>query len=401
VAFENTLAPGLTGNQEVINPALSYKVNEKENSGYVQGDFSGELPIFGGMHYSGNAGVRLVETDLTVTQNNLSQNYTGAGGSYNGVFLADGQIITDNDYFYALPSFNISFDITDKQKLRLAVNKAVARQDLSLLGQAFQAYYTLNNGRDTSLPSTLQFFQQASAGNPSLQPFRSTNWQGSYEWYFHRGSLLSAALFYIDVDSFPLASTVIEKGPQEADSDGVVRNGGPVSTTVNGGGGSIKGLELSYQQNFDFLPSFLSGFGTDLNFTLADSTTNNVDATGQKEMLPDNSKYQANAILFYQKGPWQGRLAYNWRSKEFLANEAAAAPSGSGQDSQTMLGVYAKEIGFMDASLSYDVNRHLTVFAQATNMTGSNQHQYLEYPDVFYGSYTYETRVFFGVRLRN
>ncbi len=400
VAFENTLAPGLIGNQEVINPALSYKVTEKETSGYIQGDFAGDLP-FVGLHYSGNVGVRLVDTQLTIYQNNLSQTFTGAGGSYNGVFLADGQIVSHNDYFDALPDFNVAFDVTDKQKLRLAVNKAVARQDLSLLGQAFQAYYVENNGRYANQPASLQIFSSASSGNPNLQPFRSTNWQGSYEWYFHRGSLLSAALFYIDVASFPLSSTVDLAGPQEADGDGVVRAGGPVSTTVNGGGGSIKGVELSYQQAFDFLPSLLSGFGTDLNFTLADGTTNNVDSTGQKEMLPDNSKYQANAILFYQKGPWQARVAYNWRSKEFLANEPGFAPSGSGQSSQNVLGVYAKPIGFLDSSISYDVNRHLTIFAQATNMTGSSQHQYLEYPDVFYGSYAYETRVFFGIRLRN
>lgn len=390
VAYLDSIYPG---ERPFEDPTQSYSVDEKETSGYIQADYASHLPFLG-LPYSGNFGLRIVNTRLGIT--NFITNgadFIGSTGSYNGVLDNLGENHFTNDYTDVLPQFNVSFDVTDTQKFRLAVNKAVARQDLGALGPGFSASYEANNGRNPSLPNATQLFLQANSGNPDLQPFRSTNWQGSYEWYFHKGSLLSLAAFYIDVASFPLQQTVQEPEP---DGDGVVRAGGPVTTTVNGGGASIKGLEAAYQQAFDFLPGIFSGLGTNINFTYSDSQTDNVDSTGQRELLPNNSKYQVNGILYYQKGPWQGRVAYNWRSTEFVQ----AYGIGSGTEAQN-LGIYAKPIGFMDASISYDVNRHLTVYAQATNITQSNQQRYLEFPDVFYDENQYETRLFFGVRLRN
>ncbi len=390
VAYLNSLYPG---EQPFEDPTQSYSVDERETSGYFQGDFASKTPFLG-LPFSGNFGLRIVNTKLAIT--NFITNgadYIGSTGSYNGVLDNLGENHFSNDYTDVLPNFNVAFDLTDDQILRLAVNKAVARQDLGALGPGFSASYEANNGRNPALPNATQLFLQASSGNPELQPFRSTNWQGSYEWYFHHASLLSLALFYIDIDSFPLQETVQEP---EADGDGVVRAGGPVTTTVNGGGASIKGLEFAYQQAFDFLPGVFSGLGSNINFTYSDSSTNNVDSTGQTELLPNNSKYQVNGILFYQKGPLQGRIAYNWRSTEFVQ----AYGIGNGADAQN-LGIYAKPIGFLDASVSYDVNRHLTVYAQATNITQSRQERYLQFSDVFYDENQYETRLFFGVRLRN
>jgi hypothetical protein len=56
------------------SPGTSWGVWLKELSGYLQGDFSGTL---GDMPYSGNVGVRLIHTNLNVTQY-----LTGAPGAY-------------------------------------------------------------------------------------------------------------------------------------------------------------------------------------------------------------------------------------------------------------------------------------------------------------------------------
>jgi iron complex outermembrane receptor protein len=388
VAFLNTFDPG---NVAYDDPAQDYNVNEKETSGYFQGDFEGNTPLVN-LPFSGNAGVRVVSTDLRTTNATTNAaDYIGSSGSYNGVLIATGETTTPNDYTDVLPEVNASFSLTDDMKLRLAYNKAVARQDLGTLGGPFKAYYIVNDGRTTAdgaTPST-QLFSSANSGNPTLAPFRSSNYQGSYEWYFHRSSLLSIAAFYIDVASFPVNTTIQEAIP---DGDGIVRAGGNVSTTINGGGGSIKGVEVGYQQALDFLPGVLKGFGLDANGTYADSETDNVDSTGKKEPLPNDSKVQLNGILYYQQGPYQGRIAYNWRSTQFVQQYSSGVQN---------LGIYAQPIGFLDASLSYDFNSHLTVYAQATNITGSNQKRYLEFKDNFYDENVYDTRLFLGVRFRN
>ena len=390
LAYLNGLFP--QGSFPYSDPTANFRVQEKETSGYVKADFGGTLPLLP-YTYSGNVGVRVVGTELDIRNFQTNSNdFIGAGGSYNGVLVNLGEINSSKSYVDPLPELNLSVDLTDTQKLRFAFNRAVARQNLPTLASGFVASYIANSGRNPSLPPDAQLFLQASSGNPNLDPFRANIVQGSYEWYFHKSSLLSAAAFYVDVESFNLQSTLIETGPQEADADGVVRAGGPVTTTVNGGGGSIKGIELGYQQAFDFLPGWLSGFGVQANYTYSDSETDNTDATGARLPLPDNSKHQVNGVLLYQKGPFQARAAYNWRSTQYNQQYGVG---------NLNLGVYTKPVGFLDASASYDINPHVTVFAQGTNITGSGIDRYLQYEDVYYSQSIFESRVVFGIRIRN
>ncbi len=385
--FLNSLFGGAVA---YTDPAAAYRVTEKETSGYIQADFSGgSLPIFG-LPWSGNVGLRVVGTQIGIRNYATNGNeYIGSSGSYNGVLVNLGAVETEKDFIDPLPELNFAVDLTDTQKLRFAVNRAVARQDLGAIGPGFKAFYLANGTRNPSLPTDLQLFSSGSSGNPDLDPFRSTNFQASYEWYFHRSSLLSLAAFYIDVDSFNVSSSTIQPIP---DGDGVVRAGGNVSTTLNGGSGSVKGIEFGYQQAFDFLPGWLSGFGAQVNYTYSDSVTDNKDDNGESLPIPDNSAHQVNGVLFYQKGPLQGRIAYNWRSEQYNQQFSAGPYNYS---------VFTKPVGFLDASVSYDINPHVTVFAQGTNLTNAFLDRYLSYPDLFYSQSIFEQRVFFGVRLRN
>ena len=89
----------------------------------------------------------------------------------------------------------------------------------------------------------------------------------------------------------------------------MVRQGGPVQRVINGGGGTVQGFEVGYQQAFDFLPGWLSGFGANLNYTYSDADTDEEDIDGNTLPMADNSKHQYNAILWYQKSGLQARVA--------------------------------------------------------------------------------------------
>ncbi len=89
---------------------------------------------------------------------------------------------------------------------------------------------------------------------PSCNPWRSSNYDLALEWYFSPSSLVSLALFKIDIESFIEKGVVMKALP---DIDGVVRREVPVNTEVDGKGGTIDGVELTYQQAFDFLPRHL------------------------------------------------------------------------------------------------------------------------------------------------
>ncbi|HEX8445571.1 MAG TPA: TonB-dependent receptor [Sphingomonas sp.] len=390
LAFQNSLFPG---NAPYVDPTRSFRVTEKNSTLYGQANFGDDTGMLG-VDFSGNIGLRYIRTQRSVFANRTDPaQFIGTGGNYNGVFLNLGTVETKKTFNRFLPSANLTFDVTDRQKLRLAAAKVVGSLNLFDLGAGQVLYYGANNGRYPDQPSTLQVFLQGNSGNPNLEPYQSTNYNASYEYYFGQGGLLSAAVFLFDVKSFPQA---INEVLPIADQDGVVRAGGVVSSTGNGKGGKIKGLELGYQQQFDFLPGFLSGFGANANFTLSDSSSSNTDLFGKQLPVPDNSRYQYNIVGFYQKGPIQARVAYNWRSKRF-----AGLQSVNGVSDGDVLAVYSKPVGYLDASASYDVTPNITVFAQGTNLTDAYDQQYAQFKNLFYQQNLYERRLTLGVRIRN
>ncbi len=62
MAYWKSLYPNTTTQ---ASPGITWAVWQKELSSYLQADFNGEL---GSMSYSGNVGVRLIHTDLDITQ---------------------------------------------------------------------------------------------------------------------------------------------------------------------------------------------------------------------------------------------------------------------------------------------------------------------------------------------
>ncbi|WP_174278880.1 TonB-dependent receptor, partial [Sphingomonas bacterium] len=389
LAFQNSLYPG---NVPYEDPTTSFRVKENTAAAYAQLNFASEPDAVFGLGVSGNVGLRYTITTRTVFSNTTDPSrFIGTGGNYNGVFLNLGTSAGKKQIDRFLPAGNLTIDFDQHTKLRLAAAKVVGELNLFDLGAGRVLYYGANNGRYPTLPSTLQVFLQGNSGNPALDPFQSTNYNASLERYFGQGGLLSAAVFLFDVKSFPQNQGIITPIP---DADGVVRAGGVIQTTANGGGGKIKGVELGYQQQFTFLPGFLSGFGANANFTLSDSESSNADLFGKQLPVPDNSKYQYNVIGFYQKGPAQARIAYNWRSRRFNQIQYV---NGSGDG----LAVYSKPVGYLDASASYDIIPNATIFVQGENLTRSNDEQYAQFKNLFYQQNIFERRFTIGIRIRN
>ena len=119
---------------------------------------------------------------------------------------------------------------------------------------------------------------------------------------------------------------------------------------------NIYGFEFAVQHSF-----WETGFGAILNYTIVRG-----DATYDNELNPAIGQFaltglsdSANAVLYYDKGGLQARVAYNWRD-EFYAG-GAFDPT------------YVEAYGQFDASASYEFIPGLTVFAEAINLTGANR----------------------------
>ena len=211
-------------------------------------------------------GARYVQTDLT--SNTFDQT-----GSY--------------DYSDFLPSINATYSLADDTILRFAAAKVMRRPEFGELSPAISV--------DNSLVTGTQ-------GSYQLDPYRITQYDLSAEHYFGQGGMVSAAIFYKDVESFTVASsscmadsnTVTGQNVTEyvnvclLDTAGVSqadvnyasgdqdlayveaqRDAGlpgiVIDTDVNGGSGEIAGIELAYQQQFSFPPGMWSGLGVSLS----------------------------------------------------------------------------------------------------------------------------------------
>ncbi len=317
------------------------------------------------MAYAANVGVRYIRTNLDVTQDNV-----GDAGQYGTEAAVTGQEVTTRSYNDVLPAVNFSLDLTPKLVLRLAFSKNMMPLDLSQWGGGLTLNY---NSYQTPQGLRFQVSQGTSSGNPHLDPWRSTNYGASLEYYLNPSSLINLELFRINVQSFIVNGNTSACGLP--DQDGVVRNPDrciQIVQPLQGSGNSIQGAEFDYRQGFTFLPGLLANTGIEFNFTYAPSHTGERDLAGNEIPFQDNSTESGNLILWYQSARFQTRLAYNYRSKR-------AAENGVG--GVVGLELYEAPQKYLDASVAFKMSKYAELFVNATNLTNEYQRYYLVWPD--------------------
>ncbi|MDC8830196.1 TonB-dependent receptor [Alteromonas gilva] len=362
-----------------IVPGSSFSADVAELSYFLQVNFEGLDGLL-----SGNAGVRVIETDLTVKQNIAGDNLP-----YSGTAIDTGDVLTKRDYTDVLPSLNLSYSVTDDVVVRFAYSENMTPLNLNQYGEGL----TLNNALDSvaGSPTEGQFIVTGGslAGNPELDPWRSTNYDLSVEWYTGAASMVSAAIFRVEIDSFTVSETVDMEMP---DADGVVRRSVPINTLVQGEGGTLEGFEAGAKLAFsDFVDSgnLLASFGVDTNFTYSPSEGSGTDIYGEENMFNDNSERQFNMIGWYQGDRFEARIAYNYRSERL-----------AGQGGWGALNLYQASTAYVDISASYDIDDNFTVYAQGSNITGEYEDYYLQWQDQYAFQNYYETRYIMGVRAK-
>ncbi|WP_438862324.1 TonB-dependent receptor [Neptunicella sp.] len=360
-------------------PGNTFAVDMNELSYYLQANFEG---LDGEL--TGNFGVRIVDTDLTV-----QQNIAGASKAYGNTAYDTGDVVTKRSYTDVLPSLNVAYNLSDDLILRFAYSEAMTPLNLDQYGNGL----SLNTALDAvaGSPTEGQFIVTGGSlnGNPDLDPWRSSNIDLSIEWYMGSASMISAAIFNVDVDSFTQTDTVNMPQP---DADGIIRREVPINTLVQADGGTLKGTELSAKLAFSDIvgnDSILSNFGIDTNYTYSEGDGSGTDIRGDKELFVDNSKNQFNLITWYQADRFQARISYNYRSKRLAGDGAWGA-----------LNLYQKETAYVDLSASYDVTDQITVYLNGSNVTGEYEDYYLEFEDQYAFQNYYEPRYTVGVRAK-
>jgi TonB-dependent receptor len=273
-----------TGRVQTFNDLLAgWKVKERSTSAYVQGDLDGEAF---GKTYRGNVGVRLVHTKTD------SYGMESIGGG------TPTPVEGGTSYTEILPSLNLIFNLDEAQEhqIRFSLARAMSRPPLD----------ELRASRSLSLAGTGQP-QTGSAGNPDLKPMMANQLDLAYQWYFSKGSLLSAGLFYKQVQRY-IAITQSEN----------------ITRSVNGEGGNIRGLELAYQQQFTALPAPFDGLGIASNYAYTNSSIREQVPTANPFPVEGLMKHNGGVTLWYEKAGYEARLSANYHSS-FVRNPTWSA----------------------------------------------------------------------------
>jgi TonB-dependent receptor len=305
---------------------------------------------FGADALRGNVGVRFVKNKIDSSSYVL--------GSATPVLPPDPSWWQTDSHSYTdvLPSFNLVYDNGSDVVYRLAGAEVIAWAPYTqMLGNKF-----LNDSVLTG-----------SGGNPDLKPYKSLNYSGSVEWYFAPQSVLAFTAFYNHILNYISTATSTQRNfnsifDNDPDTYANLYEGKLGNCDANGfcdyqmtiptgiGPGAVKGVSVSYQQPFG-----TSGFGLVANYTYALGTTRAGFA------LPYNSKNSVTVSPYFEKGPFTGRITYNWRSK-YLAGGYVAGAAPATVDDYTEL----------DASFGWAFSDQWSVTLAALNLLNESYEMY-------------------------
>ncbi len=227
--------------------------------------------------------------------------------------------------------------------------------------------YATNIGRPgigQLIPRTTVNFdnQSVSSSNPSLRPQTANNFDLSAEYYFEPAGQFAVGVFLKEIKNFiyTVAGQTITSGPDNGfDGDYA---GYSYTTQQNGGFAKVKGIEVSYSQQFTFLPGFWNGFGAYANFTRMQAEGNY--GSGSAIALAPNPKvagfnpFVGNLGISYIKNRVSLRASYNYRGRYltgYNANESRAT--------------YLSARPVIDIKTLFHVSKHYDVYLDVVNVT--------------------------------
>jgi TonB-dependent receptor len=300
-------------------------------------------------------------------------------------------------YNYFLPSLNVSFDAAENVVLRFAASKTMTRPNPSAMLPA-------TNFSDPSA-------QNASQGNPDLQPYLSTNIDIGGEWYTGDEGYVGLTLFGKQMTGFtvnkntavPFSQLPVAIGnPNMIPLDSlaptaqaaIISRGGPdiaqviVTQQVNSDGNlEIEGAELTWVQPLDMI---FEGLGFNANYT-------RIHQRGEGDGAPAQaigvSPETYNFTAYWENYGASIRLTYVWNDEQWA--------SGPNQNGIPFAQLKTDARGQLDLAASYDFENLAgspQVTLSITNLTSEPIRQTFHYDSATFSYYDPGMFVTLGVR---
>lgn len=356
------------------NYQQDYSNTEEKVAGYIMAKINvgNDLMILPGLRY---------EKENT-TYNSYHIELLGA--NRNGIFGTPDSVFAKRDNEFFFPSVNLKYSINDWSFLQAAVYKSTSRPDFRRISPLVIL---------TESPT-----EPFSSGNPYLKPSTAWNYDLGFSVFNNEIGLLGLNLFYKEIDNFifvmsnyfPYRRDRIVNAPDgfiealPGDEfypmdrlDEVARTNIPFNSFEEA---SYKGIEISWQTNFWYLPGLLSGLVLDVNLTFIDSKTKypyfenvviGVDSSGffprdiigyeyrtRSGEMVDQPDAILNLVLGWDYKGFSSRFSFRYQDKALQSLDTKLSLRDSYYDTFTLV----------DISLKQRITENLSIYSNLTNI---------------------------------
>lgn len=278
------------------------------------------------------------------------------------------------DFNFVLPMVHVQIDPTDWLKIRLARTETIARPD-------YTQYIPRTN---------INFLgDQIQAGNSTLKPSRSYSYDASVSVYENKIGLFTTSVFHkriVDLVRWTrFHSIALDEIPEGLNiPEGWLAQNPDIDTFINSPNeATYKGIELDWQTNFWYLPSFLKGLVLNVNYTRIFSNTDYewkfrtvecisgcgtprpifssvfIDTLRTNARMLDQPSHIANLTIGYDYKGFSTRLSYLYQTDRLTGvNEEAP-----------ILDTFSGEYRRYDLQVKQRVNPNIEIFGNFSNLS--------------------------------
>jgi iron complex outermembrane recepter protein len=280
-------------------------------------------------------------------------------------------------YTKSFPSAHLTHDVTQNLKARLSWSTSFGRPSLN---------NTLPNETANENQQTL------TVNNPSLLPQMARNWDASLEYYFEPVGAVSVGWFHKNIRDYIV--TGVNMGTIATGNDNGYDGEYPGFTllrSANAGTARVQGWELTYQQQFTFLPGLLKGLSASANYTRIETRGDFGGAETRKTgEVPGFIPKMGNASLSWRWQKFSARLLYYYAG-DYITSYSATAPARN---------LYRYSFATMNAGVAYQVRPSLNFTVDMSNLTNEPQRFYRGHRDQMQNTVINGTTLTFGVNGR-
>jgi TonB-dependent receptor len=255
-------------------------------------------------------------------------------------------------YADLFPSAHLTYAITRQWKARASWSTSFGRPVFTNL----LPNETINEAQQT-----------LTINNAALKPQYARNWDLGLEYYFEPVGQLSAGWFQKTITDYIVSGiNVGTVGTGNGNGFNGEYPGFTLLTTANAGTAYVQGWELSYQQQFTFLPGLLRGLGIAANVT---TLTTHGDFGG-------TTRLSTNEVAGFIPRSTNLSLVYKYRA--ISANVLFNRTGSYLQTASTSPGrvVFRDERTTVNVGLAWQPRSVVTVFCNVTNLFNEPQRTY-------------------------